>query len=260
MPLATRVPLLSQVPCGDEQGHSLVSMGVRVLARVPSISLPELMVRLDDLGGSRSSARWRVQCNYMLPRTADAGLRHLFVVQMSDAPRAHFIVSRTRAAKVEGAATGDGEEVRVLRAGPEIATVLEVMHTHRERLKLVVEGSTYRCGDFVVRVGQVFRNSALAGAAAEIEYLPCTNAAVCSAPLEAFADMLVPSDERDFCSMETECFQDVQDLPAAFGVEHSALLFVGLVRARMVGDDEQQRPLVAKPAAGRGELKRERPE
>ena len=185
----------------------------RVLARTTACTLADIEGRLEALGAVRAPSRWRVQCNYLRRQ-------EIFVLQTTEAPLVHFVIS---------AATG----VRVQRAGAEHTALIDLAQTGAQRLKVLMEGSVYTCGDFVVRVGQLFLNGMLNGLAAEVEYLPCALATAAAAPLEAFIDVLLPAAELDFCSSRTECFRDAQDLPSEFSLEHSALLLVGLMRARL---------------------------
>lgn len=188
----------------------------RILARTQTCSLPQVEARLAELGAERlPSSRWRCTCNYLRSE-------ELFVLHTMEAPSEHFIVTK---------AAGGGE--RVLRAGAEFEPLIEKAQACAQRLNVLIEGSVYACGDFVVRVGQLFLNKGtLTGVAVEVEYLPCTLATAAVAPLAAFIDLLLPSGERDFCSSEVECFAS-NDLPCEFTLEHSALLVVGLMRARL---------------------------
>jgi hypothetical protein len=237
--------------------HEQQTMGIRCLARAPSLPITTLEQRLSALGAVPipECTRWWRQCIYQLPRNAEMGLHELFVLRSSeDADGEQHIVHRTRAARpaAEGdaaaaaAAKGD-DAVRVLRAGAEIATVLTAMQTHTQRLKVEIEGSAHACGDFVVRIGQLFVNQgALAGVAVELEYLPCAlaSAAASNAPLHAFLDLLLTKKEHDFSSSTHECFRGACDLPRAFGPEHNALLFVGLMQKKLLSG--------AAPSAGGG--------
>jgi hypothetical protein len=214
-------------------------MGIRCLARAPSLPIATLEERLAALGAvpMPESARWWRQCIYQLPRQAEMGLHELFVLHSSEGTDGEkLIVHRARAAQQGGAG---GSAVRVLRAGSEITAVLTAMQTHNQRLKVELQGSAHACGDFVVRIGQLFINQgSLAGVAVEIEYLPCAlaSAAATNAPLHAFLDLVLPPalKERDFASSSVECFRDACDLPRAFGPEHCALLFVGLMREKLL--------------------------
>lgn len=192
--------------------------GVRLLARTQTQTLAQIEERLDALGAVRStSVRWRCACNYLR-------LQELFVLQTAEAPGTHFVV-------VAKSAGSPGE--RVLRVGAEHTALLDLAQANAQRLKVTLEGAVHTCGDFVVRAGQLFLNGSLNGVAVEVEYLPCALAASAAAPLDAFVDLLLPPAERDFCSAEVECFQEAEGLPAAFALEHSALLLVGLSRARL---------------------------
>ena len=137
-------------------------MGIRVLARSAESSLAILEARLASLGANLDSSapRWRQQCIYMRPRNDDSGLQGLFVLQASeDLDGAQHIVSQGRIPSLADAsafpATTAPNHVRVMRAGPEIASVLEAMQTHSQRLKVAIEGGSHACGDFCVRLGEV---------------------------------------------------------------------------------------------------------
>ena len=208
-------------------------MGVRVLARSTTTTLATLEDRLKAVLGApslqKSKTRWKRQCVYHLPRSAESGLRELFVLQSSEsAIGEQYIVS-----------SSERSGVRVLRAGPEISTVIEATNTHTQRLKVTIEGVAHPCGDFVVRLGQLFLNGSLAGVAVEAEYLPCALASAAGpcAPLHAFLDLLLPEEEGStsyYSSAKTECFSGVTGLPAAFSEEHGALLLVGLMREKLL--------------------------
>ena len=130
----------------------------RILARTQTCSLPQVEARLAELGAERlPSSRWRCTCNYLRSE-------ELFVLHTMEAPSEHFIVTK---------AAGGGE--RVLRAGAELEPLIEKAQACAQRLNVLIEGSVYACGDFVVRVGQLFLNKGtLTGVAVEVEYLPCT--------------------------------------------------------------------------------------
>jgi hypothetical protein len=249
-----------------------LEMGVRVLARSTSTTLKALEARVEALGATVRDVRWRCNCTYMIPRSRDMGFAELFVLSSSeDLGGEQYLVSRDRmppssdlatAAGATAAAAAGSGAVRVLRAGAGMSAVLEAMQTHSQRLKVAVEGRAHACGDFVVRMGELFLNSTLAGIAVELEYLPCSlaSAAATVAPLQALLDKLLPSGERDFCSSSTECFHEACGLPAAFGLEHGALLYVGLMRqVAVVGDqpaggaaagDASSRPVSRPPSRG----------
>jgi hypothetical protein len=202
------------------------AMGVRLLIRT-STDAEEVVARLERLGGARSGSRWRVQCAYMLPRSES--LQELFLFQSSEAPHANQLVYRG-----ESTLAAPSGHVRVLEAGAGVSATLDLVSTHVHRLKALIEGSAHQCGDYVVRLGQLFLNTTSAGTAVEVEYLACDSvSAAMVAPLEAFAKLLLPPAERDFCSSDTECYRDATGLPAGFGPAHSALLLVGLMRARL---------------------------
>ena len=206
-------------------------MGVRLLARSMVTSPADLVTRVERLGSKPpQSNRWRVQCAFMLPRSA--GRREIFVLQTSEMPNAQLIVLHEPLPEASGEGS-NGNAVRVVRSGPEDAPALELAQTHTQRLKIQIEGSVLLCGDFIVRVGQLTLNTTLSGTVMEVEYLPCAVANAPAAPLKAIADLLLPADERDFCSSETECFRDAVGLPARFSLEHSTLLLVGLMRSRL---------------------------
>ena len=197
-------------------------MGVRLLARTTVAPLAQMEARLAALGG-RPTGRWRTACTYMLPRASDSKLHELFDVQPEGGGE-RYLVSR-----------GAEGEVRVLRAGASISAILAATNTHTARIKVLLDGGVHGCGDFVVRLGQFFHNGTLAGVCVEVEYLPCALAtAAAAAPLQALLDRLLPEAERDYCSAQSECFADAHDLPALVGPEHSALLLVGLLRARIL--------------------------
>ena len=208
-------------------------MGVRCLARSTTTTLDTLAERLANMGAELMAGgmRWHRKCAYQLPRFPEAGLQELFVLQSSEgAEGEQYIVSRSKT-------TDGGDAVkRVLRAGAEMSAVLEAMQTHSQRLKVTLDGTAHKCGDFVVRFGQLSINNNLAGVAVEVEYLPCNIAAAAAtnAPLHAFLDTVLPEDERDFSSSTVECFADACDLPIVFGHEHCVLLFVGLMQSRLL--------------------------
>ena len=175
-------------------------MGVRSLARSTTATLASVEARLVGLGATPlpSAPRWRRQCLVMLPRFPDTGLHELFVLSGSDSSQdSHYLVSRAPHSSV----------LRVVSAGPEITAILDAADTHNQRLKVGLEGRMHECGDFLIRLGNLFLNGALSGVVLEVEYLPCAlacTAATC-APLHALVDMLLPPAERDFCSSATEC-------------------------------------------------------
>ena len=188
-----------------------------------------------------------------------AGLHEMFALQTSETTAGnHFLVTRDTplsGTSAGPAATGSSEQeghgrVRVLRAGPEITAVLDAMHTHTQRLRVLIEGTVHPCGDFVVRLGQLYLNNTLTGAVVDVEYLPCALASQASAaPLHAFLDLLVPPAERDFCSGDVECFRGAQQLPEAFGYEHGTLMVVALMRTKLLSTDAARGKGQQAPAA-----------
>ena len=191
--------------------------GARLLVRTITHSIAEVESRVVALGAVRSASRNRVQCNYFRRN-------ELFLLQTAESPAFHYIIMTSK----DNGCTS----TRIRLAGPDTAPLLKQAQANAQLLKVSVEGPVYLCGDYVVRLGQLFFNNTLSGVVVEIEYLPCCLASAAAAPLDALADRLLPAGERDFSSSETECFRDVQDLPDRFGVEHSALLLVGLMRHR----------------------------
>ena len=200
-------------------------MGVRALVRTAAVSLDELTARIETIGAVRSTGRWQVHCSYM--RQAE-----LFVCQTADM---HFLVTHNQP-KLPGttAMSGDVDRSRmhVLRADNDAVAMLDQAQTHAQRLKVKIDGSVHNCSDFVIRLGQLFHNSKLSGVAMDVEYLPCAAASRMIAPLAAIIDLLLPPAERDFSSLDVECFQGVHeaDLPEYFADEHAVLLLVGLVK------------------------------
>ena len=210
-------------------------MGIRCLARTTTTPIAKLEARLAQIGAKPSDVRWCPQCTYLLPRAADTGvLQELFVLTLSPADESSGGSGNGGREMCIVSQDGSGSK-RVLRAGHSMATVLEQMNTHVQRLRISVEGKTFLCGDFVVRLGQLQLNKTLAGAALEVEYLPCPVAASLASnqPLTAFLDILLPLGERDFDSTAIECL-DAVDLPKLFGEEHGALLMVTLMREKFV--------------------------
>lgn len=216
-------------------------MRARILARAAKqVSLAELSKRLDEVA-DEPAGRWRVTCSYFRPGVADAGLEDLFVFVTSET-ELHYVVHIDKAAKAS----------RVLEAESQIGALIDGMQTHTQRLKVTAEGTAHRCGDFVVRSAQLFHNSVPAGIVVEVEYLACDDPSAELAPLHEFLDHVLPPAQREFCSAAAACCSRALGLPARSSMQHAALQFVAMVRARLLHDG-------AEPEAGAsGARKRER--
>lgn len=190
-------------------------MGVRLLAHTGSG--PEaIQARLDEYGAKRS-ARWQVTCTYLRPAPTHArDLDDLFQLQSSERP-----------AEVLTFSARDGT---LLEAGEEFSSVVDDMQTHVRKLKVSAEGSENDCGDFVVRLGQLFLNGKLEGTVLEVEFRPCTQPSG-AALLREFLSTLLPKEERDFVSTD-EAFTRARELPRQFGPPHSVCQFIDLMRQR----------------------------
>lgn len=200
-------------------------MGVSRLAVSQQCSLTSLTKQLDAMA-DEPSGRWHVSCSYLRPLVPGEACE-LFVLATSEA-EAHHVVSVGRG--VAGSAAG---RLRVVEAGPQIGSVLAAVQSHVQRSKVTAEGTVHRCGDFVVRLAQLFLNATPAGVAVEVEYLPSTDAAAKLAPLDQFLDLVLPPAQRDFCSA-ADGAGGAMGLSDRFGTAHTALQFVGMVRARLL--------------------------
>jgi len=201
-------------------------MGVRLLTfSAAATAADTLHARLDALGAERAG-RWRTQAVLQHPRDAGSSgskLSNLFMLTFGEAPHAHYMV------------TGSV----VVEAGHEIVGVIEAARTHAQRLKVTAEGGVFRCGDMTVRLGHLFLNENLSGTCCEVEYAPCAAVVGGAGLLREFSELLLPPEERDFCSEDAACLQAAfPALPAQCGWEHAACQFVGLMRARLLTEGQ----------------------
>ena len=203
-------------------------MGVCAMLHIPGDHENALSARLHELGSTIVS-RWRTQCVYHQPR--DPSVEEVSVLQFSTRPEMCFLTSKSL----------------VLEAGLEMVSVFEAMQTHVQRLKVVSEGATFKCGDFLVRIGPLLLNSNASGTMVEVEYSPCVKLGECSELLSEYIDFFLntsvnPHLQPD-CSVYEDCFSGrTQPLPGEFGHQHAAVQFVGMLRGtQMIGGARQSR-------------------
>ena len=229
-------------------------MGVRVLARTTTTPLSALEAKLASLGATPHAGRWKTEVRYLRDPTvaaaattagaAASGLNDLFDVTIDafgisadgggGGTAERLIVMGGGGTSAQPAASS--AVVRVLRAGVGIGSILDACKTHVPRTYVRVEGKeVWFCGDFVVRLGQLFVNQKERGTAvevrsrsqaakqpqprtataakqrtltlslslsrnAQVEYLPCTQGETACLPLHALLEVLLPSSERDWSS------------------------------------------------------------
>ena len=85
---------------------------------------------------------------------------------------------------------------------------------------VVAEGPALPCGDFVLRIGQLFLNASVSRTVVEVEYLPCSRAGAGSGLLREFVELL--GEQFDFLGLD-QSYADVPGLPAQFSRQHAAL-------------------------------------
>ena len=210
-------------------------MGVRMLGYTTAAgSSDALHSRLDALGAEQTG-RWRTQAVYLHPRDATTGmLSDLFMVTFGEQPHVQYVVSG----------------VVVVEAGHEIVGVIEMARTHVQRLKVTAEGTSFQCGDFIVRLGHLFLNENLRGTCCEVEYTPCAAVAGGAGLLRELLAQLLPPNEMDYGSEEASRLQATYPkLPSTCGWEHAACQFVGLMRARLLPTLEAQKGAPANAGA-----------